>query len=102
MLFLGCLMVGILVPMHGHACVINNRWVPFFFGFLLKQEPGFRWKCTAGFFAIKEAAGLSKKLDNIEANQSSSDNYVLTVHVSALVLSEANNQTQSRWSNWPS
>ena len=42
-------------------------------GFLVKQEQGFRWERTGRFFAIKEATDLSKKFDSLEANKSSSD-----------------------------
>ena len=73
MLFLGCLMVGILLPMHGHACVMNKGRVSVILGFLLKKEQGFRLERTGRFFAIKEATDLSNKFDSLETNQSSSD-----------------------------
>ena len=66
-------MVGIRLPMHGHACVINKGRVSVILGFLVKQEQGFRWEHTGRFCAIKEATDLSKKFDSLEANQSSSN-----------------------------
>ena len=72
-LFFRCLMVGIHLPMHGLACVINKGRFSVTLGFLLKQQQGFRWEHTGRFCAIKEATDLSKKFDSLEAKLSSSD-----------------------------